>query len=249
MQGLTFHIHGAAWNTVIFGAKRWILWQRTFKRGRLQRQFSRDDNGEIMPAAEWIRTLPKYPDRVEEIKANGHDCIQRAGEMMFIPDSVAHMVVNIGDTVAVVSEVDIDKNGEGKKKQPDDNNSREGYNPAAINMLNELLQVEDGTRQLNVLRHHLCPQETDISPKGKVDLGGKSLVSQNDLEQAMSTAVSQIYEAYQSGSVDHLHAMQLLKNVLQMVVHAQIILVECFKEESHALNEFQRDLQNIIRDN
>lgn len=109
MQGLTFHIHGAAWNTVIFGAKRWILWQRTFKRGRLQRQFSRDDNGEIMPAAEWIRTLPKHPDRVDEISRNGHDCIQRAGEMMFIPDSVAHMVVNIGDTVAVVSEVDIDK--------------------------------------------------------------------------------------------------------------------------------------------
>lgn len=98
-------------------------------------------------------------------------------------------------------------------------------------MLNELLQVEDEMRQLNVLRHHLCPQETDISPKGKVDLGGKSLVSQNELEQALSTAVSQIYEAYEAGSVDHLHAMQLLKNVLQMVAHAQIILVECFKEE------------------
>ena len=40
--------------------------------------------------------------------------------MMFIPDSVAHMVVNIGDTVAVVSEADVDMKEEDGKKRNDD---------------------------------------------------------------------------------------------------------------------------------
>jgi len=59
----------------------------------------------------------RHAERVQEIKTNGHDCIQYAGEMMFIPDSVAHMVVNIGDTVAVVSEADVDKKEEDMKKR------------------------------------------------------------------------------------------------------------------------------------
>jgi len=35
-------------------------------------------------AAEWIRTLPQHPERIQEIKTNGHDCIQYAGEVMFV---------------------------------------------------------------------------------------------------------------------------------------------------------------------
>ena len=120
LQGLTFHYHGAAWNAVVHGAKRWILWERTSLNNTEQTRFSKDENGEVITAAEWIRTLPQHPKRIQEIKTNGHDCIQHAGEMMFIPDSVAHMVVNIGDTVAVVSEADVDMREEGGKKRNDE---------------------------------------------------------------------------------------------------------------------------------
>merc|ERR1711957_1038135 len=50
------------------------------------------------------------------IRAHGHDCVQHAGEMLFVPRKWMHMVVNIGDTVSVISEVGLEK-GEGKKPE------------------------------------------------------------------------------------------------------------------------------------
>ena len=45
------------------------------------------------------------PERRRGIREHGHDCIQRPGELMFVPRRWIHMVMNIGDTVSVVSEV------------------------------------------------------------------------------------------------------------------------------------------------
>ena len=53
---------------------------------------------------------------MDEIRAHGHDCVQRAGELMFVPNRWLHMVVNIGDTVAVISEIGLGA-GEGKKEE------------------------------------------------------------------------------------------------------------------------------------
>ena len=53
---------------------------------------------------QWIKTLYHKNERMEEIRNYGHDCIQHAGDMIYVPDQWAHMVVNIGDTVAIVSE-------------------------------------------------------------------------------------------------------------------------------------------------
>jgi hypothetical protein len=44
------------------------------------------------------------------------DCIQHAGTIMFVPRGWMHMVVNIGDTVSVISEVRLDR-GEGNKPE------------------------------------------------------------------------------------------------------------------------------------
>ena len=57
-----------------------------------------------------------YPRVKEEVRAHGADCIQHAGEMMFVPNKMMHMVVNIGDTVSVISEVGLEK-GEGKRPE------------------------------------------------------------------------------------------------------------------------------------
>lgn len=208
LQGLSFHHHGAAWNTVIFGKKRWIMydpkrWKNPPKEdddedeeddddddddeeedtgtktkeaedakdklsaadgtkgGRIEKEEEKDefytglddndkdgnDNNNpnkdnlrrrrrrrpislqrrvalasdapwqtILPTHEWIRQL--YPDlfRQHEIRTYGHDCIQHAGTMMFVPRHWMHMVVNIGDTVSVVSEVGLDR-GMGKKPE------------------------------------------------------------------------------------------------------------------------------------
>mmetsp|Transcript_23489 Transcript_23489/g.38736 ORF Transcript_23489/g.38736 Transcript_23489/m.38736 type:complete len:360 (-) Transcript_23489:128-1207(-) len=109
-QGLTFHRHNAAWNAVIFGAKRWILYdaERISNITRLK-TMTRDVRNPIqLDTANWIRKLYNKDDRKYEIRNYGHDCVQRAGEMMYVPRGWAHMVLNIGDTVAVVSERGLD---------------------------------------------------------------------------------------------------------------------------------------------
>lgn len=121
LQGLTFHHHGEAWNIVIFGKKRWILWDhaRWKDNNTLQSRTTRDwaNNDAHVTGADWIRRLYPEPEREYEIRNYGHDCIQNAGQMMFIPHRWMHMVVNIGDTVSVVSEVGL---GIGEGKRPAD---------------------------------------------------------------------------------------------------------------------------------
>mmetsp|Transcript_25972 Transcript_25972/g.55845 ORF Transcript_25972/g.55845 Transcript_25972/m.55845 type:complete len:363 (-) Transcript_25972:131-1219(-) len=117
LQGLTFHHHREAWNVVIFGSKRWILWDhdRWKNNNTMQWRLTRDyANNAHVTSAEWIRRLYPEPERMHEIRNYGHDCIQRAGMMMFVPHRWMHMVVNIGDTVSVISEVGLGI-GDGKK--------------------------------------------------------------------------------------------------------------------------------------
>eukprot|EP00579_Thalassiosira_antarctica_P000628 CAMPEP_0201867376 /NCGR_PEP_ID=MMETSP0902-20130614/1622_1 /ASSEMBLY_ACC=CAM_ASM_000551 /TAXON_ID=420261 /ORGANISM="Thalassiosira antarctica, Strain CCMP982" /LENGTH=394 /DNA_ID=CAMNT_0048392519 /DNA_START=49 /DNA_END=1233 /DNA_ORIENTATION=+ len=119
LQGLSFHFHGEAWNVVLFGSKRWLLWDyaRFEKNVTRQRHFALAGEGApILSSAEWIRQLYSSPERMYEMRTHGHDCIQHAGEMMFVPRKWMHMVVNIGDTVSVISEVGLEK-GEGKKPE------------------------------------------------------------------------------------------------------------------------------------
>lgn len=111
LQGLTFHRHNAAWNIVVFGTKRWILYDAKRIENNITRlkRMTRDVYNPIQPStSQWIRTLYHKDERLEEIRNYGHDCIQRAGDMIYVPKGWAHMVVNIGDTVAVVSERGLD---------------------------------------------------------------------------------------------------------------------------------------------
>ncbi|KAL3817728.1 hypothetical protein ACHAXA_002488 [Cyclostephanos tholiformis] len=120
LQGLTFHHHGAAWNTVIFGKKRWIIYQEDEEVPDMARRMALenvDDSWrDIPPTPDWIRRLYPDPWRTDVVRRHGMDCIQHAGTMMFVPRGWMHMVVNIGDTVSVISEQGLDK-GEGKRPE------------------------------------------------------------------------------------------------------------------------------------
>jgi hypothetical protein len=118
-QGFGFHHHREAWNVVIFGAKRWILYDhdRWATNVTRQKRFVRDwDDPVLVSTPEWIRTLYSHPERQAELRAHGHDCVQHAGEMMFVPRRWLHAVTNIGDTVSIISEIGLAA-GEGKKEE------------------------------------------------------------------------------------------------------------------------------------
>ena len=252
LQGLTFHGHGAAWNIVIFGAKRWILWETTTLNATMQLQMRGD-----VPAHEWIRTLHKHQFRVDEIKAHGHDCIQHAGDMMFIPDGCKHMVVNIGNTVAVVSEVDLDKE---RAKEPTDDSVFDinaAYNPG-VPLLNYLishsykkdigrpvLHAEASSIRAKHLRHHLCPQPASISPDGETS-EAKPLVTHGEFAKALSNAVKTIHDLVAEGKFeDRSSANNLMEDARQVASEARVTLVECFGEASDVVNEFQRYLKPV----
>lgn len=119
MQGFGFHHHREAWNVVLFGAKRWILYDhaRWHNNATRQRRFVRNwDNPKLVSTPEWIRTLYPHPERQAELRGYGHDCVQCAGEMMFVPRRWLHAVTNIGDTVSIISEIGLAA-GEGKKEE------------------------------------------------------------------------------------------------------------------------------------
>ena len=259
-QGLTFHLHDSAWNIVLFGAKRWILWDRTHLSSEEQTLFSRDkNNGEIMTAAEWIRTLDNHPERQEEIKKNGHDCIQHAGDLLFIPTMVSHLVVNIGDTVAIVSEIDVGKGDTHTRKDIRRKGTRRMWlldiNPEpALILLNKLMTVKDDSKVLGILRHQLCPGQQkqatgSISPEGNVDLlgvgGEQPLISHYEFTEALYAAITQLFEAEAAGELNRLQKEKFLSDVGRMAGSAELVFGECFGENSDILNEYRRDLQDI----
>ena len=257
LQGLAFHQHNSAWNVVIFGKKRWVLWDHSSFSTEQEKQFSRI-KGEFMSAPEWIRTLDEDPNRVKGIKENGHDCIQHAGDLIFVPSMLAHMVVNIGDTVAIVSEADLDKKdtdnkgkdirrrGTRRQKKPEDIDPE-----SALTLLNNAMKVKDGSTALNILRYHLCPQqkqhaERSISPDGNIDLLKKTaLVSHNELIEALSMAIGQLYEAEAAGELNSLQKEKFLNDVVQVAMDAKLVFIECFGDKSDVVNEYVRDLQDV----
>jgi hypothetical protein len=44
-----------------------------------------DTDRKAVSTPDWIRKLYPAEERTHEIRNYGHDCVQRAGEMMFIP--------------------------------------------------------------------------------------------------------------------------------------------------------------------
>ncbi|XP_078342854.1 bifunctional arginine demethylase and lysyl-hydroxylase PSR-like [Oculina patagonica] len=88
-SGVSFHKHADAWNGVIFGRKRWFLYppQKT-PPGGVWPSFSQLD---------WINKV--YPNLPPEDKPM--ECVQEAGEILYLPESYYHGTVNIGDTMAI----------------------------------------------------------------------------------------------------------------------------------------------------
>ena len=88
-SGVSFHKHADAWNGVVYGRKRWFLYPpETTPPGGVWPGFSQ---------LEWFRKV--YP-QLDDAKLP-LECIQEAGEILYLPESYYHGTLNIGDTLAV----------------------------------------------------------------------------------------------------------------------------------------------------
>ncbi|XP_041347741.1 uncharacterized protein LOC121367556 isoform X2 [Gigantopelta aegis] len=88
-SGVSFHNHAEAWNGVVYGSKRWFLYSKeTAPPGGVYPGYSQLD---------WFSKV--YPVLSETQKPV--ECVQQAGEIIYLPEGMYHGTINIGDTVAV----------------------------------------------------------------------------------------------------------------------------------------------------
>jgi hypothetical protein len=97
-SGPAFHIDPyktAAWNAVVFGAKRWTMY------GPHQTPVGTGDpDSEYYEAPRPIRWYEKYYDDLSQ-KERPMEFIHRAGELLYLPSAWWHQVVNLEPTLAV----------------------------------------------------------------------------------------------------------------------------------------------------
>ncbi|XP_066283309.1 uncharacterized protein [Branchiostoma lanceolatum] len=84
--GLSWHAHKEAWNGVVFGAKRWFV-STPNRRPPGMADFEQLD---------WMKYVHPY------VRAPWRplECLQQAGDVVYVPEDFYHAVLNIGDTVA-----------------------------------------------------------------------------------------------------------------------------------------------------
>ncbi|XP_065839382.1 uncharacterized protein [Oscarella lobularis] len=83
LSGAPVHFHGSAWNSLIYGKKRWFLYPppSAFYSKR--------------PVWEWYRT---------EYQSDAMECVQEAGDVLYVPDMWGHGVINLQESVGFASE-------------------------------------------------------------------------------------------------------------------------------------------------
>eukprot|EP00747_Dinoflagellata_sp_TGD_P170962 gnl/TRDRNA2_/TRDRNA2_203822_c0_seq1.p1 gnl/TRDRNA2_/TRDRNA2_203822_c0~~gnl/TRDRNA2_/TRDRNA2_203822_c0_seq1.p1 ORF type:complete len:563 (-),score=89.94 gnl/TRDRNA2_/TRDRNA2_203822_c0_seq1:75-1763(-) len=88
-SGVAFHRHTAAVHLTMHGVKRWLLYPpQANPPGGVHGSW---------PIFDWLRNV--YPDLKESQKPL--ECIQKPGDVLYIPEGWYHAVVNLADSVAV----------------------------------------------------------------------------------------------------------------------------------------------------
>eukprot|EP00605_Chrysophyceae_sp_TOSAG23-4_P001429 GSChrysophyteH1.ASY1.ANO1.1557.1 assembled CDS len=92
-SGAPVHFHNTAWNALIYGAKKWVLYPPTHMMMSKEQIYDFFQGG--------MNEIKKKP----RIQPRPSMCVQTAGDVMIVPESWAHGVLNIQQSVAVATEI------------------------------------------------------------------------------------------------------------------------------------------------
>lgn len=97
-SGLGFHTHPAAWNVVLHGSKWWVVVDAV--------NFAAADTAELAVGRPTLRGQHTNWSRLMKLMDKGklpgaQECVQRPGDLVYVPPGYQHAVVNLGDTIAV----------------------------------------------------------------------------------------------------------------------------------------------------
>jgi len=105
-SGLPMHSHGATWLGIVYGAKRWFVYPPGVSGGVRESDFN-----PLQPVSQWLdkvlpqlEGLPKPSLPFQGARGMGFrplECVQRAGQVLYLPNGWVHQTHNMGQTVAV----------------------------------------------------------------------------------------------------------------------------------------------------
>jgi hypothetical protein len=88
-QGAAVHFHSNAWNVCVYGERRWFLFPPAIA-------FYAS-----IPAKQWLENdLPALPTGARPL-----ECMQRAGDVIFVPDMFGHGTYTVRESVGVAVEI------------------------------------------------------------------------------------------------------------------------------------------------
>ena len=87
--GAPVHYHNTAWNALLYGAKKWFLYPPAHQ---------------IMSNSQILRFLENEVEVLAPRAGRPLECTQRAGDVVIVPESWAHGVLNVEESVAVATE-------------------------------------------------------------------------------------------------------------------------------------------------
>ena len=88
LSGVSLHMHTNAWNALLYGRKRWFLLPPNSLWGPTG-----------MPMLRWVH------DFYDKLAPDMHECVQEAGEVLYVPSDWYHGVINLKDSVGIVVEM------------------------------------------------------------------------------------------------------------------------------------------------
>ena len=99
-SGMTFHEHEQAWTALFAGRKRWLIFNsHSIHNDPPPFRLSIDTEN-----TKFMTTVYRQPKFQAWWKRQGHECVQEAGELMYIPRISPHAVLNMGETIAATGE-------------------------------------------------------------------------------------------------------------------------------------------------
>eukprot|EP00931_Biecheleriopsis_adriatica_P087864 TRINITY_DN62277_c0_g1_i1.p1 TRINITY_DN62277_c0_g1~~TRINITY_DN62277_c0_g1_i1.p1 ORF type:complete len:321 (-),score=39.73 TRINITY_DN62277_c0_g1_i1:25-987(-) len=96
-SGLAFHYHGFALNLVLAGRKRWLIYTDAWQVNNGINVAIADDTSLKGGMREFVEHV--YPQGA--LRASWFDCVQEAGDVIYVPDYASHATLNEGETLAV----------------------------------------------------------------------------------------------------------------------------------------------------
>ena len=107
-SGIMFHRHMSAVSALFAGHKRWLIYDdalhapdRAFLNRQMQEARRRDPKFRLDSIESWIAHILPLPEVQAWWHRAGWDCVQRAGDLLYVPQNLHHATLNLDEALSL----------------------------------------------------------------------------------------------------------------------------------------------------